>query len=251
MPSAGSGLDYRKAGPSRRFVSACLGFPRCASLSWPAPPWEGLSLLALEPLIFINQNQQKMVAREAKIQHIVFIRTEKSLDYIFLPTNNMRNLHFILMIFYHTLIIHQEITGYENTGAFKLFLADVGLLAAMPKLAAKIILEGDALFAEFKGALTEQYALQEMSVLDDAEIAYWVNDGATAEVDFILQIGGKIIPVEVKSSTNLKAKSLSVYRGKYHPEIEIRASLADFNKTANLYDVPLYALGALKEIIQG
>jgi predicted AAA+ superfamily ATPase len=144
----------------------------------------------------------------------------------------------------------QPLKGYENTGAFKLFLCDIGLLSAMSALDARIILDGDALFTEFKGALAEQYACQEMKLLDKAHISYWTNDGATAEVDFVLQLGGSIIPVEVKASTNLKAKSLAVYREKFKPDVEIRASLADYKKTSNLFDIPLYALGALSEIVK-
>jgi hypothetical protein len=137
------------------------------------------------------------------------------------------------------------IRGYENTGAFKLFLCDIGLLSAMSELDAKIILEGDAMFTEFKGALTEQYACQEMKLLNNARIAYWTNEGATAEVDFVLQLGSRIIPVEVKAATNLKAKSLAVYREKFKPDAAIRTSLADHKKTGNLIDIPLYALGEL------
>jgi predicted AAA+ superfamily ATPase len=144
----------------------------------------------------------------------------------------------------------QPLKGYENTGAFKLFLCDIGLLSAMSALDARVILDGDALFTEFKGALTEQYACQEMKLLDKAHISYWTNDGATSEVDFVLQLGGSIMPVEVKASTNLKAKSLSVYREKFKPCAEIRTSLADYKKTGNLFDIPLYALGALPEIVK-
>ena len=139
--------------------------------------------------------------------------------------------------------------GYENTGAFKLFLCDIGLLSAMSALNAKTILEGDALFTEFKGALTEQYVCQEMKLFDNAVTAYWVNSGATAEVDFVLQLGSSIMPIEVKAATNLKAKSLSVYREKFKPEIEVRTSLADYKKTDNLFDIPLYALGELRGIV--
>ncbi|MCL2017555.1 MAG: ATP-binding protein [Alphaproteobacteria bacterium] len=146
--------------------------------------------------------------------------------------------------------VAQPLKGYENTGAFKLFLCDIGLLSAMSTLDAKIILEGDTLFTEFKGALTEQYACQEMKLFDNAWVSYWTNDGATAEIDFVLQLGAEIMPVEVKAATNLKAKSLTVYREKFAPEITVRTSLADYKKTDNLFDIPLYALGNLKEIIE-
>ena len=140
--------------------------------------------------------------------------------------------------------------GYANTGAFKLYLCDIGLLSAMSALEAKTILEGDSMFTEFKGALTEQYACQELKYLESAELAYWTNDSATAEMDFVMQIENQIIPVEVKSSINLKAKSLLVYREKFQPKTEIRTSLANFNKSGNLLDIPLYALGELKGIVQ-
>ena len=139
--------------------------------------------------------------------------------------------------------------GYENTGAFKLFLCDIGLLSAMSILDARVILEGDTLFTEYKGALTEQYVCQEMKLLDNSRIAYWTNDSATAELDFVLQLDSKIIPVEVKAAANLKAKSLKVYREKFNPPIEIRTSLADFGKLGNLYDIPLYAISEFNNII--
>jgi predicted AAA+ superfamily ATPase len=141
------------------------------------------------------------------------------------------------------------IKGYANTGAFKLFLCDIGLLSAMSALDAKTILEGNALFTEFKGALTEQYACQEMKHFKNAEIAYWTNESATAEIDFVLQLKSQIIPVEVKASTNLKAKSLSVYREKFKPKIEVRTSLTDYKETGKLLDVPLYAIGELEGLV--
>jgi predicted AAA+ superfamily ATPase len=141
--------------------------------------------------------------------------------------------------------------GYaDSTGAFKLFLCDVGLMSAMSRVDVRAILEGDALFTEFKGALTEQFVCQELKLFDDIYVAYWANEApARAEIDFIIQSGMQIIPIEVKSSTNLKAKSLQVYREKFRPQIEIRTSLADYKKTDNLCDIPLYALSGLKEII--
>jgi predicted AAA+ superfamily ATPase len=142
--------------------------------------------------------------------------------------------------------------GYEGqTGAFKLFMVDIGLMAAQSGLDSRAILEGDTLFTEFKGALTEQFVCQELKTLNDVYVAYWANEApAQAEVDFILQIGSQIIPVEVKSSTNLKAKSLSVYREKFRPKIEIRTSPADYRKIGNLFDIPLYALENIKEILE-
>ncbi|MDR1054128.1 MAG: ATP-binding protein [Planctomycetaceae bacterium] len=141
--------------------------------------------------------------------------------------------------------------GYEwQSGAFKLFMVDVGLMAAQAEVDSRAILEGDALFTEFKGSLTEQFVCQELKTLDDIYLAYWANEApAQAELDFILQLGNQIIPIEVKASTNLRAKSLSVYREKFQPKVEIRTSSADYKKTNNLFDIPLYALKYLKEIV--
>ena len=140
--------------------------------------------------------------------------------------------------------------GYANsTGAFKLFICDVGLMSAMSKIDVRILLENNALFTEFKGSLTEQFVCQELQLLEDIDIAYWANEApARAEIDFIIQVGMQIIPLEVKSTTNLKAKSLSVYREKFQPKIEVRTSLADYKKSDNLYDIPLYALSELEKI---
>jgi predicted AAA+ superfamily ATPase len=142
--------------------------------------------------------------------------------------------------------------GYANaSAAFKLFMVDVGLLSAMSRLDVRTILEGNALFTEFKSALTEQFVCQELRAIpDDFDIAYWANEApARAEIDFVLQVGTQVIPMEVKSSINLKSRSLSIYREKFQPKIEIRTSLADYKKTDNLIDVPLYALGGLKKLI--
>jgi len=155
--------------------------------------------------------------------------------------------------------------SYANTGAFKLFIVDVGLLSAISLLNVKTLLEGDAMFTEFKGALTEQFAYQEMRANEITDIAYWANKdeitetaGAKtkilnriSEVDFIIQSENNgIIPVEVKAAANLKAKSLKVYMEKHKPSMAIRASLADYGKNGNLYDIPLYALTGLKRIIE-
>jgi predicted AAA+ superfamily ATPase len=132
--------------------------------------------------------------------------------------------------------------SYEEESAFKLFFLDIGLLSAMSKLDVKSLLNGQALFSEFKGALTEQFVLQELKTVPDLAIAYWANDAGTSEIDFLLQSCGDVIPLEVKASINLKARSLKVYEEKFAPRIAIRSSLCDYKKTNNLYDIPLYTI---------
>lgn len=142
--------------------------------------------------------------------------------------------------------------AYENIFNFKLFVLDIGLLSALTKLSVKILLEETSIFTEFKGALTEQYVLQQLKTLnnEDIDIFYWSNENSTAEVDFVIQTDNYIIPVEAKAGLNLKAKSLKSYREQFKPQISIRTSLANYKKTDDLYDIPLYAIESLKKIIE-
>ena len=139
--------------------------------------------------------------------------------------------------------------AYEDRASFKLFMLDCGLMGAKAGLEAKSIIEGNRIFEEFRGALTEQYVMQELKNALNLPTAYW--EGRNSEIDFIIQKSGQIIPIEVKSGINLKAKSLKAYIDKYSPEIAIRTSLADYKKTGVIYDIPLYAIGSLAEIIDG
>ena len=134
------------------------------------------------------------------------------------------------------------ISAYKEENIFKIYMSDIGLLCAKSNLDARVILEGDSLFTEFKGALTEQFVLQELISLNDVDIAYWANTNGNAEVDFILQTNTKIIPIEAKAGINLKAKSLMVYRNNFDPMVMVRTSLADYKQTDNLYDIPLYMI---------
>ena len=135
------------------------------------------------------------------------------------------------------------ISAYANLDAFKLFVLDVGLLGALSGLDAKTILGKYEIFQEFKGAIAEQYVLQQLKTIENIPIYYWTNETSRAEVDFVIQIDSKIIPVEVKAAKNLKAKSLKNYIGQFKPELALRTSLADYKKTENLIDLPLYAIG--------
>ena len=142
------------------------------------------------------------------------------------------------------------IKAYEDTKAFKLFILDVGLLCALSKLPARILIDRNKIFTEFNGALAEQYVLQQLKTIEDIEIAYWISKSGNAEIDFVIQADGYVIPVEVKATTNLQAKSLKVYREKFEPEISIRTSLADFEINNGLYNIPLYMAGKLDEILK-
>lgn len=139
--------------------------------------------------------------------------------------------------------------AYEDFSAFKLFLVDLGLLAAMGDLDAKTLLDGSTIFEEFKGALTEQYVLQQLVTQDDVAIYYWSADNARSEIDFLVQISGQVVPMEVKAEENLKSKSLRVYYEKYNPQTAIRTSLSDFRKEEWMINLPLYAISELIKVI--
>ncbi|SMC78706.1 DUF4143 domain-containing protein [Pedobacter nyackensis] len=138
--------------------------------------------------------------------------------------------------------------AYEDHSAFKLFLLDVGLLAAMGDIDVKTLLEGNAIFEEFKGALTEQYVLQQMKTNKEITIYYWSAEKATAEIDFLLQHASNIIPVEVKAEENLRAKSLKSFTDKYNPPLAIRTSMSDFKKEDWLTNLPLYAISEITNL---
>ncbi len=138
--------------------------------------------------------------------------------------------------------------AYEDRSAFKLFITDAGLLCAMGDIGARTLLEGNAIFEEFKGALTEQYVLQQLKTLQAIPVYYWSAERSTSEIDFLIQHEGKVIPVEVKAEENLKSKSLKAFFQKFSPEIAIRTSMSDFRRGQWMVNLPLYALSKLTEI---
>lgn len=138
--------------------------------------------------------------------------------------------------------------AYEDLKAFKLFLVDVGLLGCMAGLRQRTLLDGNALFVEFKGALTEQYVCQQLKTIENLDVYYYTNDRGSCEVEFVVDTGERIVPVEVKAEINLKAKSLKTYREKFSPEVAVRTSMADYKKEDWLVNLPLYAIDQIARI---
>lgn len=132
--------------------------------------------------------------------------------------------------------------AYQDLAIFKLFLHDIGMLGAMAGLSAQTIIEGDTVFTEFKGAMSEQYVMQQLRLESDRFIGYWTNERSTAEVDFVYQEGGKIIPVEVKSGENLRSKSFRLFCEKFKPEQACRTSLTRYKKEDWMLNIPLYGI---------
>lgn len=141
-----------------------------------------------------------------------------------------------------------SLKAYEDTKAFKLFMLDVGLLACMSRLNPQTLLEGNNLFNEFKGSLTEQYVLQQLKYEKGIDIYYWSNDRGNAELDFLIESGNYVVPIEAKAETNLKAKSLKVYRELFVPSLSVRTSIADYKKEGGLLNLPLYAIGEMGKL---
>lgn len=131
--------------------------------------------------------------------------------------------------------------SYMEMSSFKLFLTDIGLLAAKANLHAKILLEGNRIFEEFKGALTEQFVAQELCAAE-YELYYYSTENSTGEIDFMIQHSCYCIPIEVKAEENLKARSLKAFCDKFSPDVAIRTSMSNYRKQDWLCNVPLYAL---------
>lgn len=132
---------------------------------------------------------------------------------------------------------------YEDPRIFKLFIHDVGLLGALSGLDATVLLEGAGIFEEFKGALTEQYVLQQIVAARDEAPMYWSPEKPTAEVDFAIERAGSLVPIEVKAEENLRSKSLRSYIDRFQPTEALRFSLSGYRKQQHLTNVPLYAIG--------
>lgn len=131
--------------------------------------------------------------------------------------------------------------SYSELDAFKLYFLDVGLLNAMAQIDEKILLEKNKILTEYKGAMTEQFVAQE--IIQKTELFYWSAQNARAELDFIIQMQSKLIPIEVKAEENLMAKSLKVFAEKYNNEDCIRTSMSFYRKEEWLTNIPLYSIG--------
>ena len=138
---------------------------------------------------------------------------------------------------------HLPLKAYEDLKAFKLFLLDVGLLNCMTGISKHILLDGNDIFKEFKGSVTEQYVFQQLRTVSDYGIYYYTNDRNSCEIDLLVDDGEKVIPVEVKAEENLRAKSLKTYREKYDPDVCVRTSMSNYrNENNGLINLPLYCI---------
>lgn len=135
--------------------------------------------------------------------------------------------------------------AYQDMQVFKLFMVDVGLLCAVTGMEARTLLDGNRIFTEFKGALTEQFVMQELTRSACDYIGYWTNERSTSEVDFIIQKGGKVIPIEVKSGENLRSRSFTQFRQTYNPEQAYKVSVLPYRENIGIENIPLYGIVAI------
>lgn len=135
------------------------------------------------------------------------------------------------------------LSAFEDFGTFKLFMLDVGLMCAINRLSSDSILLGNDIFSTYRGAMTEQYVCQQLAGAVDF-IYYWSADNSRGEIDFLIQTGGRIVPIEVKAEENLKSKSLSAFVARYPSLHAVRLSMSDYREQEWMTNVPLYAVCA-------
>ena len=140
------------------------------------------------------------------------------------------------------------LAAYSDNKSFKVFLVDIGLLGAMSGLDPTSVLNGNAAFTEFKGALTEQYVCQQLISDCSLDPFYWSADNSRGEIDFLVQHGGKIFPIEVKAQENLQSKSLRAFSERYEGTTPVRFSLSGFRDDGWMRNIPLWALTRLLEL---
>ena len=135
--------------------------------------------------------------------------------------------------------------AYVDFSSFKLFLIDVGLLGALSELNPQSVLLGNKVYEEFKGAIAEQYVLQELIAGEKYTPYYFSSEKLSFEVDFLIQREQDIIPIEVKAEDNLRAKSLKFYCEKYKPAMAIRTSTAKTRVQEWMINIPLWAISSI------
>ncbi len=141
------------------------------------------------------------------------------------------------------------ISSYADDTCFKLYMADVGILRKLSRLPYEVVLDATPNYKEFKGSMTENYVLSQLVASGHDEAYYW-SSGNTAEVDFVIQCGKEIIPIEVKSEKNVKARSLAEYRRKYEPKYSVKTSMKFETGGEEVLNIPLYLISYLDSFVK-
>ncbi|MBW2169167.1 MAG: ATP-binding protein, partial [Deltaproteobacteria bacterium] len=138
---------------------------------------------------------------------------------------------------------------YADTGCFKAYALDVGLLGAMARSSVELLVQGERLFNEYEGAFVENYVAQQLVSHFHQPLYYWRSKGGKAELDFLCEFGGKICPLEVKAGINPKSKSLKSYDLQFQPALLARTNLLNFKKDGKICNLPLYAISQLPGLV--
>ncbi len=146
----------------------------------------------------------------------------------------------LVNIAYNISVPKLPLIGYVDESKFKMYNLDTGILGAMLNISSDIITTPGRLFTEYNGAFIENFVAMEMVAMGAEELYYWTS-GNKAEIDFVIQKGDKILPVEVKSGMNRNKKSLQSYISKYTPDLAFRISPRNFTKDDNFINIPLYS----------
>ena len=137
--------------------------------------------------------------------------------------------------------------AYTDLSAFKIFMNDVGLLRKMADLDSRIVIEGNRLFEEFKGAFTENYVLNMLKIIFDSEVNYFTFD--RCEIDFVIQYMNNVIPIEVKSNKSTNNNSLTKYNYKFENNLSVRFSMNNLTKDGSIINIPLFMIEYIKNLI--
>lgn len=137
------------------------------------------------------------------------------------------------------------LSAYEDFAAFKVYMLDVGLLGAMSSIPATLLLQQNAILTDYKGAMTEQFVMQQLRLNKGNKIYYWSQDNSQGELDFLIQQGEQIIPIEVKAEENLQSKSLRLFVQSNEGLHGVRFSMSGYKEQTWLTNYPLYAINVV------
>jgi hypothetical protein len=194
-----------------------------------------------------NNLQQQLAKENKKFKFALIEKNARARDY----EAAIEWLHLAGLVhkIYATETIKLPINAYRDDSAFKLYLNDVGVLRVLFRLHPSIVTDGDLLFKEFKGILTENFVLLSLIRQFGYEPVYW-KSGNQAEIEFVIDFENKIIPIEAKSSESVRSRSLSEYRKKNQPEIAIRYSMKNLRLDDGLLNIPLYMADYTEKLLK-
>lgn len=142
------------------------------------------------------------------------------------------------------------VSAYEQKEAFKVYASDCGLLRRLAHLPSTVVMDPTSNYTEFKGAMAENAALQALlPTMEGQHLCYWTSEGK-AEIEFIMQKGERVIPVEVKAEDNISGRSLTVYNDRYKPDLRIRYSSLNLQYNSGLFSCPAPLAGWIDKFLQ-